>query len=92
MRIPLNEMTIASEKVLYRLKSYLDQIGNWDGFDRSQLFHVYVNSEKDFCALESRTHKLNFTSAEHKIPEIIYSKYEIPDVTYSEFREYVASL
>lgn len=92
MTIPLNEMTIKSEKVLYRLKAFLDQIGNWENFDTFQLFHVYVNSEKDFCSMEARSHKINFTSAEHKMAEIIYSKYEISDVSYQELRDFIASL
>lgn len=92
MKIPLNEVTIKSERVLSRLKQYLDYVGNWHGFDVRQLLHVYVNSDKDFCAFESRSHNINFMSNEHKFAEVIYSQYEVPDVSYQEFRSYVASL
>lgn len=92
MMLELDKVTVKSEKVLYKLKKYLDTLCQYDKFDTEQMMQVFVDSDGDFCAVESVKYRLNFTSPDHKMLDLIKSRYIVPYVPFSEFKAHISSL
>lgn len=92
MIFDIENMTIDSNKVLYRLQKFLENISNYDNFDGDMELDIFVNSQGDFTALEAVRYNLQFTNAEHKLSETIHSKYSKIRTNYNEFAKIVFSL
>lgn len=92
MILELDKVTVKSEKVLYKLKKYLDTLCQYANFDKEQMMHIFVDSEGDFCAVESVKYRLNFTSPDHKMMDLISSPYIVPYVPFSQLKKHISSL
>ena len=92
MKIELNEMTLKNDKVRYALLQYMERVSAYERFDVYQLCHVYVDSNKDFCAFDSKDYKIGYNSNDHKVMDILNSRYTVGDVPFCDLRAFVAGL
>ena len=88
----LQEMTIRSEKVRSRLRSYLYNISRYSNFDPGMQLRVFVASDGDFTAFEAVDYRLGFTSADHKLMVTIKSNFAPVLTDYRTFARLVDSL
>lgn len=86
MTVNLEDVTIRSPRVLDKLRHYVSNIEQYKYFDINQHFKVFINDEKDFCAVESVEYALQFTSQDHKLIETILSHHSVDPVEYAVFR------
>lgn len=91
MTVSLSDVTIRSPRVLDKLRHYVSNIEAYKYFDVNQHFKVFVNQEKDFCAVESVEYALQFTSQDHKLIETITSPFTVEPVSYADFRMWLNS-
>lgn len=92
MTFNLDNLTVKSPKVRYRLMRFLENISNYDNFDEDMELDVFVNSLGDFTAVEAVNYNLQFTSSDHKLLETIQSKYIKTRTNYREFSKIVYNL
>lgn len=86
MKVSLSDVTVNSPRVLLKLRQYIQNIECYKYFDAEQHFKVYVDRNNDFCAFESVEYNMQFTSADHKLKELISSPVDLDPVSYSDFR------
>ena len=86
MKFELNEMTIADEQVNARLLEYLHRLMQYSRFDRYMVVRVYVDEQKDFCAFEAVSYKVQFTSNAKKLSALISSPYEACVCSFEDLR------
>lgn len=88
----LQDMTIRSEKVLDRLRVYLNNISCYPNFDPGMQVRIFVTSDGDFTAFEAVDYRLGFTSTDHKLMETIKSNVAPVVVDYVTFVRLVNAL
>lgn len=88
----LQDMTIRSEKVLHRLRIYLDNISCFPNLDPGMQLRVFVASDGDFTAFEAIDYRIGFTSNDHKLMETIKSKFAPVVVDFETFVRLVNAL
>lgn len=76
MKIELNEITMNDEHMAGRLLEYLSRLKNYPRFDNYMVLKVYVDDDKDFCALEAVSYKIQFTNNAKKLSALISSQYD----------------
>lgn len=91
--IELNEMTIADEKVLSKLVTFIGRVNLYKGFNEDMLLNVYTDAYGDFIALEARTYRIQFASVAHKLTELIDSGCMVKgNIRFKDLRSYIMSL
>lgn len=92
MKITIEQVTVNDKKVLSKLKTYLDNIQDYNNFDPFAYVQVFVNKDRDFTAFESIPYRLQFTSTAHKLIETIKSPYVIDPIPFMDFNRHIKSL
>lgn len=92
MKAELNEITCRDGKTLAKLYEYCGKLMGYSFFDPNMVVRVFVDDEKDFCAFESVTYRVQFTSNAKKLTTIAKSSYDPTICMFSEFRDHIGNL
>lgn len=92
MKFELNEMTIHDEKTLAGVYQYLGKLAQFSRFDSHMVLRVFVDDEKDFCAFEAISYRIQYTNNAKKLGSMITSPYDPLITSFDEFRKAVSDM
>lgn len=84
------KVTFTDEKNRSKLISFLDRVGQYNGYDKDMKIRVFTDMENDFCAFEAIDYRLSFLSTAHKLDDMM-NECRMTECTIGQLRSMVAS-
>ena len=83
-------VTFNDEKNRSKLISFLDRVGQYNGYDKDMKIRIFTDMDNDFCAFEAIEYRLSFLSTAHKLDEMM-NECRMTECTIGQLRSMLAN-